>query len=61
MLIGLLPIISKSSTYKQIAITLVTFTTSKYTPCSIKHFKKPTLWKKVSILLFEALGAYLRP
>lgn len=55
------PVISKSSTYKHIMTRMSLAALLTYTPCCEMHFEKPTLIRKISVILFQALEAYFKP
>lgn len=54
-------VIRKSSTYIYKRIWLGLFASLTYISCSKVHFLNPSLITKSSILLFQVLGAYVKP
>lgn len=54
-------VIRKPSTYKHMMTRLSLLALLRYTPYSETNFDKPTLTRKLSILLFQALGTYTKP
>lgn len=55
------PIINKSPIYNHIISRLSLLSLLKYTPCSETHFVKTTPIRKLSVILFQALGACFKP